>query len=191
MKIVSLLSILAAAQAFVPSHENAVLSKTQLQGWMDNFNFKPIHGHGSGENKLGQIFREEQALLKDRKEHYNKDTMRKKYKKQNTSAGFLQDFFSHPFHAQGSSHDESELDAMYEAQQQVLYERREYFGNKDKLRQKYSRHVDHLKDIPLHQHDPKRLNEKEDDAMYVDENYNEKQFEIPFLKNFNHGKLKP
>jgi len=25
----------------------------------------------------------------------------------------------------------------------------------------------------------------------VDENYNEKQFEIPFLKNFNHGKLKP
>jgi len=156
---------------------------------MDKLNFRPMHGHGSGEKKLGEIYREEQAVLKDRKAHYTKDALKKKYKKKG-GKNFLEDFFSHPFHAQGSGQSESELDAMYAAQQQVLYERREYLGNKDKLRKKYSKlNEDHLKDIPLHKHDPKLLNQKEDEAMYVDDNYKAQAFEIPFLKKFNN--LKP
>ena len=110
-----------------------------------------------------------------------------KKKKKNKQFDFLYDFFSHPFHAQGSSHNENELDDMYKTQQAVLSARRAGF-NKDKLRRKYS-HVneDHLKDIPLHKHDPAFKNKQEDDAMYVDESG--PSFEIPFLKNMN--KLKP
>lgn len=197
MKILYLLSFLAASEAFSPGAPSSqprrrpaattkTATATELRmGWMDDM-FKPVHGHGSGEKQLDQIYREEQAVLKDRKEHYNKNEMKKKYKKKQGS--FLEDFFSNPFHGQGSDHDERDYDEMYRAQQQVLYERREYLGNKDKLRKKYSRiGEDHIKDIPLHPHDPKRLNQKEDDAMYVDEGA--PTFEIPFFKKKN--QLKP
>ena len=160
-------------------------------GWLDDINFRPIHGHGSGEKKLGEIYRDEKELLQDRQKHYSKDSLKKKYRPppKNRKRGFLEEIFSHPFHAQGSSRKESELDAMYAAQQQLLYERREYVGNKDALRKKYS-HIkeNHLKDIPVHKHDPKLLNQKEDDAMYIDKSYKAGAFEIPFLKNLNKPK---
>lgn len=109
-------------------------------------------------------------------------------KKKKGNASFLDDFFSHPFHAQGSSHSNSELEGMYEVQKQVLEARKKDGISRDKLKRKYSRiNEDHLKDIPLHKHDPALLNQKEDDAMYVDEDG--PTFEIPFLKNLN--KLKP
>jgi len=195
MKILYLLivSLAVASHAFVPGPTTTTTTTTTTElamGWMDNVQdmFKPMHGHGSGEKKLGEIYKEEQALLKDRQQHYNKDVLKKKYKQQ-PGGNFLQEFFSHPFHAQGSRHDESQLDEMYAAQQQVLYERREYLGNKDQLRRKYS-HVneDHLKDIPTHPHDPARLNKKEDEAMYVDDQA--PVFEIPFFKRWNQS-LKP
>lgn len=183
MKIFYLLPVMlaASAEAFVPLQAARSPSVTQLgMGWMDNFNFRPMHGHGSGEKKLGEIYREEQAVLQERKKQgYTKDSLKKKYKKREGNKSFLEDFFSHPFHGHGSGEDESELDSMYAAQQQVLYERREYYGNKDKLRKKYSRvGEDHIKDIPLHQHDPKVLNQKEDEAMYVDDDQNDNKAQI-------------
>jgi hypothetical protein len=177
--------------AFVPHlRMHSALASTRLEmGWLENINFRSIHGHGSGEKELAKIYEDEKELLKDRKKHFSKAAMKTKYNK-TVQKGFLEDFFSHPFHAQGSSHKESDLDAMFAAQQQVLYERREYFGNKQMLRKKYS-HMknDHLKDIPVHKHDPKLLNQKEDDAMYIDESFDRHAFKVPFLKNLN--KLKP
>jgi hypothetical protein len=43
---------------------------------------------------------------------------------------------------------------MFAAQLQLLYERREYSGNKDTLKKKYQASKNHLKDIPVHKFDP-------------------------------------
>jgi hypothetical protein len=157
---------------------------------------QPKHGHGSGEKELGKMFKEEQDLLKDRKLHYRKDQLKKKYSaqgttsssttKQGTSPSWLETMISRPFHAHGSG--ETKFDDMYKAQQQVLYERREYYGNKDMLRKKYS-HLDqdHLRDISSIKDDPKLKNQREDDAMYIDE----KGFEFPSLTKLFNPKLKP
>jgi hypothetical protein len=57
---------------------------------------------------------------------------------------------------------------MFAAQLQLLYERREYSGNKYTLKTKYQASKNHLKDIPVHKFDHAVLNKKEDDAMHVD-----------------------
>jgi hypothetical protein len=57
---------------------------------------------------------------------------------------------------------------MFAAQLQLLYERREYSGNKDTLKTKYQESKNRLKDIPVHKFDHAVLNKKEDDAMHVD-----------------------
>jgi hypothetical protein len=183
MKICTLVALFSAASAFAPTvkHAGAIVTELRMGFFEDLFN-KPIHGHGSGEKKLGAIYKEEQDLLKDRREHYRKDQLKKKYsaKKKNS---WIDDMLSHPFHAQGSSHNEEEFDDMYKAQQQLLYERREYYGNRDMLKKKYAKSKNHLQDIPVHQYDPAVLNKKEDDAMWIDEN-------APTFK-FPNFKLKP
>lgn len=131
--------------------------------WVQDMFQRPLHGHGTGANKLGTIYKEELAVLEDRKKHYRKDQLHDKYaakNKNNQNKSWLDDILSHPFHGRGSGQDK--MDKMYQAQQQVLYERREYYGNKAQLRKKYSQHVDHLKDIPVHPDDPAMLNQKED-----------------------------
>lgn len=145
----------------------------------------PFHGNGSGKNKLGRIFQEEQDLLHERQLRYRKDQLKKKYshtramtdndQRMNSPRGnnWLENFLSHPFHMHGSG--EHDYDDMFQAQQQVLYERRLYYGNKDMLRQKYKtpatapQHKNHISDIPLHRFDPATLNKKEDNDMYNDE----------------------
>lgn len=92
----------------------------------------------------------------------------RRFKKTGTAL-WLDKFFSHPMHGHGT--DEHSLDDMYDAQQQVLQERRKLFGNgHDAMQKKYSNpSVDHLRDIPTHEHNPAMLNKAEDDAMYIDE----------------------
>lgn len=89
-----------------------------------------------------------------------------RYKKTGTSL-WLDTFFSHPVHGHGT--DEHSLEDMYDAQQEVLEERRHLFGNgHNVMKNKYSKpDVDHLQDIRTHEHDPAMLNQKEDDAMYM------------------------
>jgi len=82
---------------------------------------------------------------------------------------WISSMFNNPFHGHGSA--ENELEDMYEAQQKMLEERQQLFGNWEANRKKYKDFtVDHLRDIRTHEHDPAQLNKKEDDAMYVDEN---------------------
>jgi hypothetical protein len=150
--------------------------------------FKPIHGHGSGEKDLDALFKAEQEVLKERQEHYRKDQMKKKYA---PSKNWMDQLFQ-PFHAHGSAMDDStggedRFNDMMRAQQQILYERREYYGNKDQLKKKYQKNQKHLQDIPVHKYDPKVLNQKEDDDMWIDE----KGFEFPSFFRKPDKKLKP
>lgn len=97
----------------------------------------------------------------------------KSQKRSKTAASnsrWIENMFKSAFHGHGSAEDE--LDDMYLTQQKMLEERRELFGDsghgmKDKYR---DTKVDHLRDIPTHEHDPAMLNQKEDDAMYFDDN---------------------
>ena len=70
-----------------------------------------------------------------------------------------------PFHGGGSAKDK-ELDEIYQAQQDILANRRKHFDGKT-LKSKYKKvGEDHLRDIHTIQLDPKALNQKEDDAMW-------------------------
>lgn len=97
------------------------------------------------------------------------------------TAEWLGNFFSHPIHGHGS--DELSLEDMYETQQNVLAERRKLFGDgHTAMKNKYRNpSVDHLRDIATHDYDPATLNQKEDEAMYVDEN--DTGFSFPWNKN--------
>jgi hypothetical protein len=55
-----------------------VRSSTQLAGWFD---FKPIHGGGSGnnDNALDEQWRAQQDLLNERRGHISKEHLKKKY----------------------------------------------------------------------------------------------------------------
>ena len=91
-----------------------------------------------------------------------------KKKKSKKNDAWIHSMFKEPIHGHGSA--ENDLEEMYQAQQRMLAERRQMFG-REGMRAKYKDYkADHLRDIPLHKHDPASLNKKEDDAMYVDEN---------------------
>lgn len=130
--------------------------KNPFEDW-----FRPVHGFGSGRKQLDQIFDAEQNVLRDRKAHYQKTQLKDKY---SPTHSWINKLLS-PFHMHGSG--ETKLDDMYQAQQKILYERREYYGNKKMLHDKYRDHKDHLRDIKVHPFDPAVLNKKEDDAMYT------------------------
>jgi hypothetical protein len=113
----------AAAPTAVPQAKN---SSRKKKNWVDNMFTEPIHGHGSDEDKIKEMYEEQQAMLHNRQSLFGSDQMKKKYK-----------------------------------------------GTKK----------DHLSEIETIDFDPKNLNKKEDDAMYVDENT--PTFDFPW------GKLKP
>jgi ABC-type transport system substrate-binding protein len=167
MKIIAFLSLLSTALAFAPgfvSKETTTLCFAQKQKqpfFLDSL-FRPFHGHGTGETHMKEMADEERALMKDR-QHYRKNDLKKKYGKES----WVDSLINHPLHGHGSG--ENKLDEMYKAQQQLLYERREYYGNKDMLKKKYhSFQVDHHNEIKTIKDDPKMLNKKEDDAMWID-----------------------
>lgn len=71
---------------------------------------------------------------------------------------------------------------MYKAQQRILADRRKHFDHKT-LKTKYKTvGEDHLRDIDTVAHDPKALNQKEDDAMYIDQDHDKKTSFLPWTK---------
>jgi hypothetical protein len=146
-----------------PTGPHHVLSATKASPPKNFFEdwLRPVHGFGSGRKQLDQIFDAEQNVLKDRKAHYQKMQLKDKYA---PSYSWISKLLN-PFHMHGSG--ETKLNDMYQAQQKILYERREYYGNKKMLHDKYRTHKDHLRDIKVHPFDPAVLNKKEDDAMYT------------------------
>lgn len=178
--------------------------------WIENaFNhFEPIHGHGTGEKQLDDLFKAEQDLLKDRKSHYgNKKELRAKYKnfqkdhhneipvlsenpadlnkheddamyvakktKGKAKLGWIESAFNNfqPIHGHGSG--EKDLDAIFEDEKHLLNDRKYHFANPNNLRTKYQDFKkDHHNEIPTIAENPADLNKHEDDAMYVDDDYN-------------------
>jgi hypothetical protein len=152
-------------------------SSTRLSGWLDNM-FKPVHGHPGRlrEDDLDELYKDQQRLLKERKDHHmDKQHLHQKYARKE---GFLESLL-HPVHGGGSA-TPGDLDDMWRAQQELLYMRREYGTNHQKLRNKYyhksheqleaQRHEENVEWEKGHRRgDPRLLNQKEDDAMYVDE----------------------
>lgn len=186
MKITAVvLTLVAHVVALVAGFHPVVLAKhpvtkTALQmGMLDNM-FKPFHGHGTGEGHFEEMMAEERAVLKERKKrHLNKKDLKAKY---HEKEGWVERLL-HTFHGHGSG--ENDLDDMYKAQQQVLYERREYSGNKKKLRNKYKDYnKEHHSEVTTVAFDPADLNKAEDDAMYIDDHA--QPFRMPWDK-----KLKP
>ena len=175
-----LLTVSAAISVagFAPRNAEKRVATAIQMGLLDKM-FQPIHGHGTGEGHYEEMMAEEQAVLKERKRrHLNKKDLKAKYHK---NEGWIESML-HTFHGHGSG--ENDLDEMYKTQQKVLYERREYEGNKKKLRNKYKDFKqDHHHEVKTVAHDPAALNKAEDDAMYVDET---QTFRMPWDK-----KLKP
>ena len=167
LRIYAVACFALAVHAFCPTRHStlsrSILFATDSSAPKNLFEqwFRPVHGFGSGRKQLDEIFVAEQKVLKDRKEHYQKAQLKDKYSPTHSWMSKL----LNPFHMHGSG--ESKLDDIYQAQQKVLYERREYFGNKKMLHDKYKTHKDHLRDIKVHPFDPAILNKKEDDAMYT------------------------
>jgi hypothetical protein len=181
MKLLLFILGFVAVGGFAPVIQRCCkVDTTELRMGLFDQLFKPVHGHGSGEKNLDEIFKEEQELLKERKAHYSKTQLKNKYAPK-SSSNWLDQLFSQPLHGHGSG--EHDMEKMYQDQQKILYERREYI-NKDALKKKYKKTgVDHLNEIKTIADDPADLNKKEDDAMYIDETGG---FQFPWSK-----KLKP
>lgn len=91
----------------------------------------------------------------------------KKRKKKTSADAFIADVFNNfePLHGHGSG--EKALDEMKKTQAEILAKRKSL----DVLKKKYrDSELDHHGEIPMIAFDPKDLNQKEDDAMYLDEN---------------------
>jgi non-homologous end joining protein Ku len=72
--------LVVATDAFQPlpaTNNRVVESSTKIYGLFD---FKTFHGHGSGENNLDEQWEVQQAILRARKGHVDKDHLKAKYK---------------------------------------------------------------------------------------------------------------
>jgi len=210
MKILALLLVVvplsgvAGFQSIASSRGGrlAVETSTSLwMGWLDNM-FKPVHGHPGQfqEQDLDEMYNDQQKVLHDRHAHHlDKPHLKKKYRKQQGS--WIESMFQEPIHGAGSA-DDGELDDMWEAQQELLYKRREYGKNKDQLKKKYWHKKPEVQEKERHQYnaawehshlkgDPKMLNQKEDNAMYVDEESSKSPFTAFRMPWQNKAKLKP
>ena len=78
--------VAASTNAFQPlpaSNNRVVESSTKIYGLFD---FKPFHGHGSGESNLDEQWEVQQAILRARKGHVDKDHLKAKYKPRSQEA---------------------------------------------------------------------------------------------------------
>lgn len=181
MKTVCVLILIACTKALGFQIVPQTRKSTALRmSFLDNI-FKPMHGAGTERGHEKEYWDAQQDLLHERRDHYSKKDLKKKYApKKNWLENML-----HPYHGHGSGEDV--LDEIYANQQKILYERREYYGNKDMLKKKYRNpEADHHGEIKTIAHDPKKLNEQEDAAMYVDDSAS---FHFPWEKP--NPKLKP
>lgn len=100
----------------------------------------------------------------------NKDVKESFSKKDQERDAWIGSFFNNfnPIHGHGSG--ESDLEEIKRTQKEILQDRKKHFGEKDALKKKYENpNLDHHDEITVHEHDPALLNQKEDDAMYFDE----------------------
>jgi hypothetical protein len=176
MKLLFISLLFATGSGFV-HHAAQSSSSTRLSGWLDNV-FKPVHGHPGRlrQDQLDELYKEQQRLVKERKDrHIDKQHLHQKYARKE---GFIESLLN-PFHGGGSA-TPGDLEEMWQAQQKLLYMRREYGKNHQKLRNKYyhkshqqleaQRHEENVEWEKRHRKgDPRLLKQKEDDAMYVDE----------------------
>lgn len=108
-----------------------------------------------------------------------------KQKGKKKSDDWIKNMFLKPVHGGGSA-KEKDLDDIYAAQQQILANRRKHM-DQNTLRSKYKAYgKDHLREIHTIAHDPKALNKREDDAMYIDKDHDKKTSFFSWNK-----KLKP
>jgi hypothetical protein len=178
MKLLLISSLFVGSYGFAPKPSaQAAASSTRLCGWFDGV-FKPIHGHPGNvrEEDLDSMYEDQQKLLKARKDHHiDKGHLHQKYGRKE---GFIESLL-HPVHGRGSA-TSSDLDDMWRAQQELMYMRREYGKNHQKLKNKYyqksheqlenQRHAENVEWEKRHcKGDPRLLNQKEDEAMYVDD----------------------
>ncbi|KAL3927362.1 MAG: hypothetical protein SGBAC_013115 [Bacillariaceae sp.] len=155
MKLVLFASILASAAAFAPhpSHQG-IARDVSMQGYLDRI--------FQSQNTEKEVNASKTSAKSEKS---------KKPVKKTPGDKFVSDFFNNfePLHGLGSGH--SELKEMQKNQEEVLVKRKPHV-KKDVLKKKYQNpEVDHHGEIPMIAFDPADLNKKEDDAMFVDENY--------------------
>mmetsp|Transcript_7888 Transcript_7888/g.19023 ORF Transcript_7888/g.19023 Transcript_7888/m.19023 type:complete len:199 (-) Transcript_7888:160-756(-) len=167
MKIVYFASILASACAFAPqptgpSHQGSILREASLQDYLGRI----FPSEGAKQDAGGKVKASSTSVK-------SKKTSKKSMKKTDK---WISDIFNNfePVHGHGSGH--AELKEIQKNQKEVLVERKSHV-EKEFLKKKYRNHeVDHHGEIPMIAFDPADLNKKEDDAMFVDENYS---IEVP------------
>ena len=159
--------LVVVAEAFSPQQHSSsptrVVTTALSMGWFDTTGKKKATSSRSAAGSVAK----------------KKETTNKK-----KSDDWIKNMFS-PVHGGGSA-KEKDLDAIYETQQRILADRRKHLDSKT-LKSKYkSVGQDHLRDIDTIKYDPKALNQKEDDAMYIDQDHDKKTSFLPWNK-----KLKP
>lgn len=199
--VLTFTSFLCLSCGFIPKPWTVPLqfrrTTTSLEGWLDNL-FKPVHGHPGRlrQEDLDKLYEDQQKLQRERKTHHlDKPHLHQKYAKKKEG---LVESMLHPLHGRGTA-TSAELEDMWSAQQELLYMRREYGKSHDKLKKKYAHksHDDleaqrHKEDVSWekrhHKGNPALMNQKEDDAMYIEE---DKTFSFMNLLKPWQGKLKP
>ena len=81
--LVTLPALLAPAAAFTSggAHPHRPTFSTALPGMLDDaiLGLKPFHGAGNGADKLDEQWEAQQAILRERKGHFDKQALKKKY----------------------------------------------------------------------------------------------------------------
>jgi hypothetical protein len=152
MKLLLFTLVIAVATAFAPQPvgRSATATDAKVQEFLDRI-FSP------NQNKQEMDMSSTKAAA---------PSVKKSKKK---ADNWISDVFNNfePLHGHGSG--ETELEEIQKTQDQLLSQRKSL--NKDTLKQKYRDWaLDHHGEIPMIAFDPKDLNKKEDDAMYLDEN---------------------
>lgn len=165
MRILHFASILASAAAFAPQHaglSRQVSVDASIQDYFDRI-------LGAKQETVESVAVEEEVEPVQSKKKTTSDAMKKADK-------WISDVFNNfePIHGHGTGH--TELKEIRKDQKEVLAKRKSHV-EKEYLKEKYKDiGVDHHGEIPMIAFDPADLNKKEDDAMYVDEDYS---IEVP------------
>ena len=181
--LLSSVFLVSLCSAFHPLSSRPHQQSTRLYGFLDDMFQKPI------ENKPQQPVA-------------SKSTTKKKSSKRADS--WLDGMFNDPVHGAGSAADDGVLQEMWQEQQDLLQSRRQHAGqnsDKGKLKKKYfHKSHDQLEAQRLREdvawershgmdhkvNGGKLKNKQEDEAMYLDEDYEKN----PFFKNLQQMKLK-
>ena len=81
MKLLFSLTLLVQANAFVPEcgFGRTTTARLATKNWLDDFLSKPFQTHGSGEKEHDKMYETQQRVLRERRQHFSKKDLRKKY----------------------------------------------------------------------------------------------------------------